>query len=135
MWLRALLLCNDVRFEVGGTMTLVGVFTDRIVVEPGDGPLVIPRLAIYSVIAGLTGITEIAWRQTLSEVGHVPGGPLVEGSEHHDREADEHRLVNILSPLALPGPGRYQLAIDLATRHERSTIEHCFVIERARPAE
>lgn len=43
MWLRALVLCDDVRFEIGGTMTLVGVFADQIIVAPGDGALVMPR--------------------------------------------------------------------------------------------
>jgi hypothetical protein len=133
MWLRALLLCSDVRFEVGGTMTLVGVFTERIIVEPGDGPLVIPRLAVYSAIAGLSGITELAWRTTLSELDRPAERPLIEGREPHDVGADEHRLVNILSPLALPGPGRYLLAMELETRYERSSIEHCFAVERAPP--
>lgn len=133
MWLRAILLCNDVRFEVGGTMTLVGVFTDRIIVEPGDGPLVIPRLAVYSVLAGLSGITELAWRTTLSELDRPADRPLVEGREEHDAGTDEHRLVNILSPLALPGPGRYLLAMEFETRYERSSIEHCFAVERAPP--
>jgi hypothetical protein len=133
MWLRAFILCDDVRFEVGGTMTLVGVFADQLIVPPGDGDLVIPRLAIYSVIAGLTGATELSWRQTLSEVGSPPGEPLVRGSEPHASDADEHRLVNIVSPLMLPGPGRYRLTLDFETRQERRSVHHHFIVERMPP--
>jgi hypothetical protein len=132
MRLRALLLCDDVRFEVGGTMTLVGVYADRIIVGPG-GPteaIQLPRLAIYSVISGLAEATELAWRQTLLVEGSGPGAPVAEGREPHDPASDEHRLVNILSPLTLPGPGRYRLIVELETLRERRSIEHRFVVER-----
>lgn len=130
MWLRAFLLCDDVRFEIGGTMTLVGVFADRLVVPPGDGELVMPRLAIYSVIAGLSGVTELTWRQTLVAAGGAAAAPLAEGSERHDHEADEHRLVNIVSPLVLPGPGPYRLVAEFVTRRERRSVEHRFLVEQ-----
>lgn len=132
MRLRALLLCDDVRFEVGGTMTLVGVYADRIVVGRG-GPteaIHLPRLVIYSVIAGLTEARELAWRQTLVVDGDGPGSPVAEGREPHDPSFDEHRLVNILSPLTLPGPGRYRLIVELETPRDRRSIEHRFTIER-----
>src|ERR1700759_5816011 len=100
MWTRALLLCSDVRFEIGDTMTLVGVFAERIIVEPGQGPLVIARLAIYCVVAGLRDINEVIWRYSLGEPGGA-GGPIAEGRERHSADSDEHRLVHIMSPLAL----------------------------------
>ena len=134
MWFRALLLCDDIRFEVGGTMTLVGVFADRILVEPGEGPLVLPRLAVYSVIAGLSGVVEISWRQTLFAMGSASDQPLAHGRERHDAASDEHRLVNIMSPLVLPGPGRYRLVLEFETQVERGSLEHDFLVERAPPA-
>jgi hypothetical protein len=132
MRLRALLLCDDVRFEIGGTMTLVGVYADRIVVGPGgpDEVIHLPRLAIYSVIAGLTDASELAWRQTLIVEGEAPGAPVAEGREPHDPTSDEHRLVNILSPLTLPGPGSYRLIVELETLRDRRSIEHRFTVER-----
>src|SRR5262245_52030376 len=92
VWVRALLLCDDVRFEVGGTMTLVGVFGDRIVVPPGEGELVVPRLSIYSVVAGLTGTTVLGWQHHLIEENQDLGPPIAAGSELHDGDAGEHRL-------------------------------------------
>lgn len=135
MRLRALLLCDDVRFEVGGTMTLVGVYADRIVVGPGgpDEVIQLPRLAIYSVIAGLAESNELAWRQTLIVEGEGTGAPIAEGREPHDPASDEHRLVNILSPLTLPGSGRYRLLVELETLRDRRSIEHRFVVEREAP--
>jgi hypothetical protein len=135
VWIRALLLCEDVRFEVGGTMTLIGVFADRIVVEPGSGELVLPRLAIYGVVAGLGGVTELSWRQTLTEDGKQPGPPLAQGRERHDSDSDEHRIVSLVSQLVLPAAGRYRLALDVETPRARRSIEHHFVIERARASE
>lgn len=90
----------------------------------------LPRLAIYSVVAGLTGVSELSWRLTLSEAGKDPGPPLAQGKERHDTESDEHRIVNIVSPLVLPAPGRYRLAVDFETPRARRSIEHHFVVER-----
>jgi hypothetical protein len=131
VWVRALVLCDDVRLEVGGTMTLVGVYADRIIVQPSDGELVIPKLAIYSVVAGLTGSTELKWRHALSEAGREPGQLIAQGNERHDSDADEHRIIHIVSPLWLPGPGRYKLSVDFETPRARRTVEHHFEIETA----
>ena len=130
IWVRALILCDDVRFELGGTMTLVGVYADRIVVAPTDGELVIPRLAIVSVVAGLTGATEITWCQTLSQQGREFGDVIAHGNEPHDGAADEHRFVNFVSPLRLPEAGRYRLAVDFETGQAFRTVEHHVIVER-----
>ena len=63
MKLKALLLCEDLRFEVGGTFTLVGVLGERILVSPGPDPIVMPKLAFVAVIGGLRGVDEIRFRQ------------------------------------------------------------------------
>jgi hypothetical protein len=130
VWVRALVLCEDVRLEVGGTMTLVGVYADRIVVAPGAGELVLSRLAIYSVVAGLTGASDVAWRLTLGHADRELGDVIAHGNERHDSDADEHRIVNIVSPLWLPGSGQYRLACDFETTRARRTVEHHIVIER-----
>ena len=130
MWLRALIVCDDIRLEVGGTVSLIGVYADKILVPPGDGEIVLPRLAIYTIAAGLTDVPELAWRQWLSADGAEPGDPLAEGRDPHDPRSDEHRIVNILAPLALPGPGRLRLVLELETRRERKTVDHYIVVER-----
>jgi len=130
MWLRALIVCDDIRLEVGGTVSLIGVHAERLLVGPGEGEILLPRLAIYTVVAGLTDVGELAWRQWLSADGTEPGAPVAEGRDPHDPGSDEHRIVNLIAPLALPGPGRYRLSIELETRRERRSIDHYFTVER-----
>jgi hypothetical protein len=43
LWVRALVVCGDVRTEVGGTVGLIGLYVDRIAVAPGDIVLGRPR--------------------------------------------------------------------------------------------
>lgn len=130
MWLRALIVCDDVRLEAGGTVSLIGVYADRIVLPPGDGEILLPRLAVYAVVAGLTEVPELSWRQWLSAGDREPGAPVAEGRDPHDPRSDEHRIVNLMVPLALPGTGRYRLAVELETRRERRSIDHYFTVER-----
>lgn len=130
MWVRALIICDDVRLESGGTVSLIGVFSERIYVPPGDGEIVLPRVAIYTAVAGLTEVNEVSWRQWLSPDGSEPGPPIAERRDPHDPRADEHRMVNIMSPLALPGAGRYRVTLEVDTGRERRTVDYHFAIER-----
>lgn len=131
MWLRALLLCDDVRFELGGTMTLVGVHAEHIVVDPGFGEIELPRLAIYAVASGLTGVSTIEWRMTLYFETEDSGELLSESHETHDPAADEHRVVHILSPVQLPGVGRYRLVAELQSGGQSIRADHPFTIDWA----
>jgi len=130
MWLRALIVCDDIRLEAGGTVSLIGVYADKILVPPGDGEILVPRLAIYTIVAGLTDVSEISWQQWLTADRSEPGSPVAAGRDPHDPGADEHRIVNLMTPLAFPGPGRYRLASELETRRERRSIDHYLTVER-----
>jgi hypothetical protein len=126
-------MCEDVRFEHGGMMTLVGVFADRLIVGASEDrtELVLPRMAFYTVVAGLTGVSEISWRQTLGINGASPAPVLVEGIEPHDPTSDEHRFVHFVSPLVLPGAGRYRLGVEIKTALERHVVDHEFEVVTA----
>ena len=129
LWVRALVVCDDVRLELGGTVSLIGVYADRITVAPGDGDIVLGRLAIYTIVAGLTGVHELAWRTTLIPDGADPGAPLAEARDAHDATYDEHRIVSMLSPVTLR-EGRYRIALELETKREKRTLEYRFQVER-----
>ena len=129
LWVRALVVCDDVRLELGGTVSLIGVYADRITVAPGDGDIVLGRLAIYTIVAGLTGVHELAWRTTLIPDGADPGAPLAEARDTHDATYDEHRIVSMLSPVTLR-EGRYRIALELETKREKRTLEYRFQVER-----
>lgn len=131
--MRALVVCDDVRLELGGTVSLIGVYADRIAAPPGDGDIVLGRLAIYTIVAGLTGVHELAWRTSLIVDGADPGAPLAEAREVHDARYDEHRIVSMLSPITFR-EGRYRLELELETKRERRTVEYRFLVERVRPA-
>lgn len=131
--MRALVVCDDVRLELGGTVSLIGVYADRIAVAPGDGDIVLGRLAIYTIVAGLTDVHELAWRTSLIPDGADPGAPLAEAREVHDASYDEHRIVSMLSPITFR-EGRYRLALELETKREKRTLEYRFLVERVRAA-
>jgi len=130
MWIRAFVMCDDVRLEVGGTMTLVGVFADRIVLGAAsselaaDSDVVLPRVAIYSVVAGLTGADELVFRLTLD------GEPLSTGTEAHDPGFDEHRLISFVGPIKLPATGG-RLALEVSAATRRAAVEHRVAFEHA----
>jgi hypothetical protein len=133
LWVRAFVMCDDVRLELGGTVSLIGVYADRITVAPGDGDIVLGRLAIYTIVAGLTGVRELAWRTSLILDGSAPGAPLMETHEVHDARYDEHRIVSMVSPIALH-EGRYRLELEIEAMDVKRTLAYRFLVERARPA-
>ena len=73
LWVRALVVCDDVRLELGGTVSLIGVYADRIAVAPGDGERPVSRGGIRSIPGGNA---PAARRRP---AGHVPA----EGSNNH----------------------------------------------------
>ena len=113
MWLRALLLCDDVRLEIGKTVTAVGIHSDHIYVNVAQGPITLPRLAVLAIVAGLRGLSQITWRQTLTTVGGDPSerGPM--RVESHDPESDEHHIISLLSPATFSEAGQYQISLEL----------------------
>lgn len=133
LWVRSFVMCDDVRLELGGTVSLIGVYADRITAGPGDGDIVLGRLAIYTIVAGLTGAPELAWRTSLIPDGPEPGVSLSEAREVRDASYDEHRIVSMVSPIAFR-EGRYRLELELEAAHVKRTLEYRFLVERARPA-
>jgi hypothetical protein len=129
LWVRALVVCDDVRLELGGTVSLIGVYADRITVAPGDGDIVLGRLAIYTIVAGLTGARELAWRTSLILDGADRGAPLTEAREVHDASHDEHRIVSMASPITFR-EGRYRLELELEAQQVKRTVEYRFLVER-----
>jgi len=128
--IRALVVCDDIRLEVGGTMTLVGVLADRIVVGPTAeqiaeaSGIVLPRAAVYSVVAGLAGATELVWKLLLD------GQPIAGGTEVHEPSFDEHRLISFVGPLRLAATGSV-VALEVSAAATTANITHRIAVERA----
>jgi hypothetical protein len=128
--LKALLLCEDVRFEAAGTVTLVGVFNERLLAPVETGPIAIPKLAFVAVIGGLRGVEMIGFRQwiRLSDEDDDER-PLT--WEAHDPERDEHNFVLSQVPMVFPDAGTYEVALDLEVGDRTQGYRYAFTIERA----
>lgn len=125
-----MLVCDDVRVELGGTITLVGVHNERLIAPAGDGPIRIAKLMFIAIVGGLEGIDSIGFRQRIRERSEVNlgAGPLV--IEPHDPRADEHNFVFGDAPMVFPGIGEYEVAIDVEAAGRRATYTCTFKVER-----
>ncbi len=132
MKLKAILVCEDIRFEVGGTVTLVGVYNERLVVEPGEGDIVLPKLAFLAVIGGLRGVERIGFRQWIRLDDAEPEIREL-NVESHDPELDEHNFVFSQSPMVFPDAGTYEVALDLEIGTKRQAYRYPFRVERREP--
>lgn len=135
MWLRALLLCDDVRFELTGQMTLVGVHGERLVLPPApepDAPIVLQRAVVVAVLGGLVGQSRISWRLGLApEEADAPVEPARASVDAHDPRRFEHVLVSLHAPLVIGAPGRYRFALDVSVPGESHSFALPFEVVRA----
>lgn len=125
-----MLVCDDVRVELGGTITLVGVHNERLIVPVGDGPIRVAKLMFVAIVGGLEGIDSVGFRQRIRELSEVGlgTGPLV--IEPHDPRADEHNFVFGDAPMVFPGIGEYEVALDIEAGGRRATYTCKFKVER-----
>jgi len=130
--LKAILVCDDIRIEAAGTLTIVGAFNERMIVEPGTGPIFVPRLSCLAVVAGLKGIHQIGYRQRIVALDGPPeeAVPPLE-AEPHDALANEHNFIFQQAPMTFPGPGAYEMVLDLDTGARQATFRYRFYLERA----
>ena len=63
---RAVLVCDDVRQEVGNKFSAIGMYNDIIGFPAGQGPMGLPKLAFLFVLTGLAGVEEFRFRYSVS---------------------------------------------------------------------
>ncbi len=128
-----MLVCDDVRVEVGGTLTLVGVHNERLIAQPpGEhGPIRLAKLAFVVIVGGLSGIERIGYRQRVRELQELEHGTGPMTYERHDPRADEHNFVFGDAPMVFPGPGVYEVVFDVEAGAQRATHTCRFQVERA----
>jgi hypothetical protein len=129
--LRALLICEDVRLEVDGSLTLIGVRNDRLRVRVSEtDPIVLESLAVLAVIGGLSGFDRVGYRGYIRHVDEPPSDrPL--SYEDHAPVTDEHNFIFVYTPMTFPRLGTYEVVIDLEVAMETVTYRHRFRIENA----
>ena len=126
-----MLVCDDVRVELGGTITLVGVHNERLIAPPGEGPIRIPKLMFVAVVGGLAGVERVAFRQRIRELSELDLGPGPAQQEPHDPRADEHNFVFGDAPMVFPGVGTYEVSLDVEAGERRGRYTCVFQVERA----
>jgi hypothetical protein len=125
VYLKAILICDDVRFELGGAITLVGVRPERLVGVRQGAAIVFPRLTFVTTIGGLRGATQVRFR-------HLPfagAAPPPMRDEPHDAASDEHTFVLGDAPFGFPAPGRYELATEIEAGGEAATYRYAFHVD------
>ncbi len=125
-----MLVCDDVRVELGGTVTLVGVHNERLIVPVSDGPIRLAKLMFVAIVGGLEGVEAVAFRQRIRELSEVNVGPGPLQQEPHDPRADEHNFVFGDAPMVFPGVGTYEVAVDVEAGGRRATYSLVFKVER-----
>lgn len=132
MNVKATLICEDVRLEVSGAVTLVGVINDRLLAPPGDGALVFNRIVFFIVVAGLRGVERIGFRQYVRRVDAAePERSTQLDVEQHHPDADEHNFVFGPAQMVLAQPGDYEVVLELQARDESFVHRYRFSVERA----
>src|SRR5688572_7396356 len=126
-----MLVCDDVRLEIGGTMTLVGVHSERLIAEPGDGAINVPKLVFVVVVGGLQGTERIGYRQRIREMSELALGGGDMQYEPHDPRADEHNFIFGDAPMVFPGPGVYEVVVDIEADARKASYTLRFQVVRA----
>jgi hypothetical protein len=127
---RASLICEDVRVELGGRLTAVGILGDVVRVGPGDGPIAIPKLVFLVIVGGLGGTPQIAFRHHLVGDVAAPADAPPLREERHDPASDEHSFVLVLAPMVFDAPGSHRLVVDVVAGAATLHHEHAFRVER-----
>ena len=135
MELKAVLVCDDLRREVGNKLSAIGLYNESIVFPPG-GPsaLALPRLAVLFVVRGMLGVASYRYRHFLhyEPAGPLPDPPMQDGQRGPDN--DEHNFVLQITPFIVPGPGRVRAVLEVDPGNDRrSRFEYAFEIRLADP--
>jgi hypothetical protein len=130
--LRALLVCEDVRLEVDGSLTLIGVRNDRLRGRgPASGPLILDHLAFLLVVGGLTGVDRIGFRERIRHISDARPAEQPLSYETHNPTTDEHNFVFGHSPMVFPEYGEYEVIVEVEVATQKATYRHRFEFEQA----
>lgn len=134
MNLRALLICDDVRVEVDGTLTLIGVRNDRLIVRPPpSGPIVLEHLAFLVVVSGLSGYDRVGFRAEVRDAAKTGATERAMSYESHRPDTDEHNFIFSYAPMVFEGIGTYEIVVDLKVGMQPVSYRHRFRLQAADP--
>lgn len=110
-------LCDDVRQEIGGKKSLMGIFS-QFVVNDFRAPL--PPFCLYAVL----GFDESGVHSVSVEFRRVEGTQIFKADGNHTLEQQDpatqqyHAIINLrFNNMRLPGTGRYEFALQCDGHH------------------
>ena len=120
------LICDDVRYEVGGKISLVGVYADGITVSSQNGPVIwpigLPKIGFFVRIQ----LEETDFRPERFVMSALHNGNLVgryEGEVSISDSATHLTLALSATSFPLPAPGALSCAIELSKGEKSVTLE------------
>lgn len=132
MYCRAILICEDVRLDMNGTMTLIGVHSERLMAPPGKGPMQVPSLRFVTIVGGLRGADSLKYRHHLRATSEREQIDQAFLEEKHDAASDEHNFVFGGGAMVFPGEGEYELVTEVEAGGQRKAFRYRFEILRAK---
>jgi hypothetical protein len=126
---RAILVCEDARVDESGALWLAKVFGDRLIAPVPQGPIVMERLSIVAIVAGLTGADWIGIRHTIRARGSDPAMPVLSFHPHDPKHA-EHNFIFGHERLVLGDGGAFELDVEIHVRGQITTGHLAFSVER-----
>jgi len=134
--IRAMFFCDDVRQELGNKLTAVGLYGEFIGFPPGEGQIILPKLAAVFIVAGLRGAATIGMRQRISvhakgsASGQLTGSPV---QMTRDAETDEQNIVLQTSPVVFPGDCEITASVELTINGVAERFENSIAVKRLKP--
>jgi hypothetical protein len=130
MFVKAMLICEDARFELSGMMTLIGVHREHVLGVRVEHGIMFARLMFVTMIGGLSGIADVQHRYTLQSLDAAHASreqPFT--SEPREQSADEHVFLFGNAPFTFPAPGRYAISLDVIANGARATYRYEFDVQ------
>ena len=128
--LEALLICEDVRFELSGQITLVGLIHSSEVQVLRNRPS--DTLCVVVLLSGMEGIEQLSHAVGVFSVKDDPS-KLPEPSFPTKRqpESDRHTIAHRLGGILFPEPGEYLIKVVVTTGDTVSTFTRKLQVEYA----
>src|SRR5262245_12008158 len=127
---RAAFFCDDVRYEHGNKISAIGVYNDLMSFPPGEGPMILPKLAVVFMVKGLMGRAEVQVR-FWTTLGNAPIPP-VPHTVSRNASTDEHNFVFQIAPAVFPKAGSVSATLEVIEEEQPVEFTCGIRVERAR---
>jgi hypothetical protein len=134
-----MLICDDLRQEVGNKLSTMGIYAGVVGFPAGEGAFGLAKLASVFVIGGLTGVEELKYRHFFAGDPALPGvsplshlQPLLE-MRRPDPTLDEHIFGIFLTPAVFQGSGLLAAHLDLELAGETFQFRYEIRVVRGAP--